>query len=364
MFGDIYKNKKVLVTGNTGFKGSWLSAWLLKLGAEVYGYSIDIPTEPSHFNELGIEKEINQEYGDVRDFNHLKKYIININPDIIFHMAAQPIVRRSYSDPLYTIETNVLGVANVLEATRHVESVKSVVVITSDKCYENVEWIYGYREIDRVGGEDPYSASKGAAEIIASSYMRSFFKDERVYVATVRAGNVIGGGDWAKDRLIPDAMKAWANNEKLIIRSPKATRPWQHVLEPLSGYLLVGKELFNKNKSCKSQAFNFGPDATINKTVEDVLVEMSKSWKNVKWEVEKNKNKLSEAGLLKLNCDKAHNYLQWFPTLDFNKTIEFTVKWYEMYYSFSKNKDVKEYTMNQIEDYISYAQKKDLTWAK
>jgi len=364
MFGDTYKNKKVLITGNTGFKGSWLTAWLLKLGAKVYGYSIDIPSDPSHFIELGIEKEIIHEYGDVRDFRKLESFINRHQPDVIFHMAAQPIVRKSYSDPLYTIETNVLGIANILEATRQIESVKSLVIITSDKCYENVEWTYGYREIDRVGGADPYSASKGAAEIIASSYMRSFFKNDRVYVATVRAGNVIGGGDWAKDRLIPDAMKAWAKNKSLVIRNPQATRPWQHVLEPLSGYLLVGSELLKQNLKCKNESFNFGPDASINKTVEDVLAEMAEIWKNVRWKVEKSPNQLEEAGLLKLSCDKAHHYLNWFPTLSFEKTIEYTVSWYKMFYSSTREKSVKDFTMEQIENYIRLAKKKNLKWTK
>jgi len=364
MFNDIYKNKKVLVTGHTGFKGSWLSEWLIKLGADVYGYSIGIPSIPSHYVELGLEKDMNHHIGDVRDFNNLIKFVDSNKPEIIFHLAAQPIVRKSYRNPLETIETNVMGVANILEVARQSASVKSLVIITSDKCYENVEWTYGYREIDRLGGKDPYSASKGAAEIIASSFMRSFFNDEKTFVATVRAGNVIGGGDWAKDRLIPDSVRAWAKKDVLTIRSPQATRPWQHVLEPLSGYLQVGSELLQRNVQCKNQAFNFGPDAHINKTVEDVLNEMAKSWDNVKWTTSEPNSQLQEAGLLKLSCDKAHHILQWFPTLDFEKTIAYTASWYKMFYSKDDPKYVKEFTRSQIDQYISLAQKKNLKWTK
>jgi len=360
MFNNVYKNRKVLITGHTGFKGSWLAAWLIQLGAEVYGYSIDIPSQPSHFEKLGLDKQMISTFGDVRDINALKAFTDKHKPEIVFHLAAQPIVRRAFANPLETIQTNVIGVSNILEIARNVDYIESVVIITSDKCYENVEWTFGYREVDQLGGEDPYSASKGAAEIIASTYMRSYFKDNRVFVATVRAGNVIGGGDWAKDRLIPDAVRAWSINEPLVIRNPSATRPWQHVLEPLSGYLLVGSELIRKNVLCKNQSFNFGPDSNVNKTVEQVLSEMSKSWQNVKWEVVPDKNNHKEAGLLKLCCDKAHHLINWYPTLSFEETIEFTMSWYRNFYGNNSNFNVSEYTNHQINSYISYTKTKKI----
>ena len=363
MFDSIYKNKKVLITGHTGFKGSWLAKWLIELGANVYGYSIDIPSQPSHFEKLNLEDDMVSCFGDVRDYSNFKNFIDKHEPEIVFHLAAQPIVRMSFTNPLETIETNVMGVANILEITRQVNYIKSLVIITSDKCYENVEWTYGYRETDRVGGEDPYSASKGAAEIIASTYMRTYFNDERVYVSTVRAGNVIGGGDWAKDRLIPDAVRAWSNNKVLNIRNPKATRPWQHVLEPLSGYLQVGAELIKRNKTCKNQSFNFGPDSTVNKNVVEVLTEMSKSWKNVKWNIELNENNQKEAGLLKLCCDKAHHSISWYPTLNFNETIEFTMSWYREYYN-DENFDCNKFTKSQIKLYSKKASSSLLSWTK
>lgn len=364
MYENIYKNKRVLVTGHTGFKGSWLASWLNKLGAEVYGFSIDIPSQPSHYQELELDKEITSQFGDVRNYAEFKAFTDSCKPEIIFHLAAQPIVRKSFSNPLETIETNVLGVSNILEIAKNLDDIKSLVIITSDKCYENVEWTFGYREIDAVGGEDPYSASKGAAEIIASSYMRSFFSDDKVYVATVRAGNVIGGGDWAKDRLIPDAVKAWSKLNPLIIRNPNATRPWQHVLEPLSGYLQIGAELIKRNPKCKNQSFNFGPDSTVNKTVVEVLEEMSHYWNNVNWKVEDNKNNHKEAGLLKLCCDKAHHFIQWFPTLSFKETIEFTMKWYENFYNSSSEVSTKEQTQMQINLYCQLAKERGIKWSK
>lgn len=363
MFKNIYKGKKVLVTGHTGFKGSWLCSWLIELGADVYGYSNEIPSSPSHFEELNLKKKMTSIFGDVRDYDSFKSFLDIHKPEVVFHLAAQPIVRLAYSNPLDTINTNVMGVANILEISRTVNYINSLIIITSDKCYENVEWTYGYRENDRVGGEDPYSASKGAAEIIASTYMRSFFKDDRVFVATVRAGNVIGGGDWAKDRLIPDAVKSWSSNESLTIRNPLATRPWQHVLEPLSGYLQIGAELILKNVKCKNQSFNFGPDSTINKTVDEVLTEMSKSWKSVKWETLKLKDNPKEAGLLKLSCDKAQHTINWFPTLTFEETLEFTMSWYKDFYSLDSKFNATDYTNDQIKKYVDKAKNKGILWS-
>lgn len=364
MFENIYKGKRVLITGHTGFKGSWLASWLIKLGAEVYGYSIDIPTSTSHYEELNLSDKMISSFGDVTDLFSFEKFVNEHKPEVVFHLAAQPIVRYSYTNPLETIHTNVMGVANVLEIARNADYIKSLVIITSDKCYENVEWTYGYREIDRVGGEDPYSASKGAAEIIASSYMRSYFKDDRVFIATVRAGNVIGGGDWAKDRLIPDAVRSWAKGDSLIIRNPTATRPWQHVLEPLSGYLQIGCELIKRNIDCKNQSFNFGPDSNVNKTVVEVLTEMSKSWSNVKWEIEGKNDNPKEAGLLKLSCDKVNHLVGWFPSLSFEETIEFTMLWYGKYYDERSSFNATEITNDQIESYENKAKLKNLKWAQ
>lgn len=364
MFNNIYKGKRVLVTGHTGFKGSWLSMWLISLGAEVIGYSNEIPTNPSHFSELELDKKLKHIIGDVRDFEKLKKVFDEYTPEIIFHLAAQPLVRKSYKEPLETIEVNTMGVANVLEVVRVTDFVKSVVVITSDKCYDNVEWIWGYRENDALGGEDPYSASKGCAELITRTYIKSYFEHSNVFVASARAGNVIGGGDWAEDRIVPDSMIAWSKKEEVVIRSPYATRPWQHVLEPLSGYLQLGAELYNKNTTCKNESYNLGPDSDVNKTVEELLNEMKKGWESVNWKVELPKDhKMKEAGLLKLCCDKANNHLDWYTTLNFEKTIEFTVNWYKEFYSSKTNRDITNLTLSQIKEYCEIAQKKNLKWA-
>lgn len=363
MFKNIYKNKNVLVTGHTGFKGSWLTIWLSQLGANVIGYSNEIPTNPSHFSALKLDQKMNHNIGDIRDFDNLKDVFDLYKPEIVFHLAAQPLVRKSYKEPLQTIEVNTMGVVNVLEIARVSDYVKSIVIVTSDKCYDNVEWIWGYRENDKLGGEDPYSASKGCAELVAKTYMRSFFNEGNTYVATARAGNVIGGGDWADDRIVPDSVLAWSQNKTVKIRSPYATRPWQHVLEPLSGYLQLGSELFLRNNKVKNQSFNLGPEADVNKTVSQLLTEMKKSWELVNWEVDLPKDKkMKEAGLLKLSCDKANNYLDWYTTLDFEKTIEFTVLWYKQYYSSKRKKSISDLTIGQINEYCNLAKLKELKW--
>lgn len=358
-----YKNKNVLITGHTGFKGSWLSVWLDQLGANVIGYSNEIPTNPSHFSSLELDQKINHNIGDVRDFKNLKDVFDLYKPEIVFHLAAQPIVRKSYKEPLETIEVNTMGVVNILEIARVSDYIKSLVVVTSDKCYDNVEWIWGYRENDKLGGEDPYSASKGCAELVAKTYMKSFFKDGNTYVATARAGNVIGGGDWADDRIVPDSVLAWSQNKTVKIRSPYATRPWQHVLEPLSGYLQLGCELYMRNLKVRNESFNLGPEADVNKTVSQLLIEMKKNWELVNWEVDLPKDeKMKEAGLLKLSCDKANNYLNWYTTLDFEKTIEFTVLWYKQYYSSKREKSISDLTIYQINEYCNLAKTKELKW--
>ena len=366
MFGDIYKNKKVLITGNTGFKGSWLTIWLLKSGARVYGTSKDIPTEPSMFKELGLKKEIVHYEKDIRDLVSVKKIIEKVEPDFLFHLAAQPLVSVSYSDPIETITTNVLGTTNVLEALKESNHNCVCVIITSDKCYDNVEWVWGYKATDTLGGKDIYSGSKGAAELIIKSYYHSFFnKDEsNVRITTTRAGNVVGGGDWAKDRIVPDCMRAWSKNETVEIRSPNATRPWQHVLEPLSGYLTLGQQLYT-GKNLNGESFNFGPLSKFNLTVEELLQALSKCWE-IK-DLSKaykiiDEIKFHEAGLLKLNCDKALFYLKWLPTLDYEKLIEFTGNWYFNFYNGQKN--IFNFTLAQIDEYERIAANKEIHWTK
>lgn len=366
IFGDTYRNKKVLVTGNTGFKGTWLCTWLISLGADVYGISKDIPTNPSMFEELGLADKITHYTEDVRNFKGVNEIINAVKPDFIFHLAAQPIVSTSYNDPLDTISSNVMGTANILEVLRNYENPCTAVIITSDKCYDNVEWIYGYKETDALGGKDIYSGSKGAAEIIFKSYYHSFFKKEDglVQIATARAGNVIGGGDWALDRIIPDCMRSWSEGKVVEIRSPKATRPWQHVLEPLSGYLQLGQQLFN-NHSLNGESFNFGPQAEYSHTVKEVLEDMS-----IRWHFDDSKKaykvtgdvKFYEAGLLKLNCDKALFHFRWKPTLDYQTLLEYTSDWYYEFYK--KKQDMFTYTKCQIEDYINLAEKGKIEWTK
>lgn len=362
MFNDIYKNKKVLVTGNTGFKGSWLSLWLKELGAEVYGLSKDIPSEPSLFEITKLEKHINHKFIDIRNLEATSSYINTVKPDYVFHLAAQPIVKTSYDDPVDTMSSNIMGTAHILEALRKSNHKCVAVMITSDKCYDNVEWEWGYKETDALGGKDPYSASKGAAELMIKTYFHSFFNkpDSNVRLSAVRAGNVIGGADWAAHRLVPDMFRSWSNDETVTIRSPYATRPWQHVLEPLSGYLKVGQVL-SENKKLNGMAFNFGPNSDQNKTVLDLLNEIATYWehseKNEMFEIVPNTN-FHEAGLLKLNCDRALHYLNWKPTLNFNQTVEFTASWYNSFYN-KKDVNMFDYTNNQIMRYVTIAKERN-----
>lgn len=363
MFKDIYKNKRVLVTGHTGFKGTWLTTWLLNLGAEVAGYSISVPTSPSHFEELNLESKIEHHFGDIREYDKLLKVCQDFKPEFIFHLAAQPLVRDSYENPRETFDVNMIGTLNVLEVIRKLDDVVKVgVIITSDKCYDNVEWVYGYREDDRLGGEDPYSGSKGAAEIITKSYMHSFFKEGFPNVCTTRAGNVIGGGDWAKDRIIPDIVRSWSQNLPVEIRSPYSTRPWQHVLEPLSGYLSVGAELYESGSQHRNNAYNFGPDSKVNKNVGELIDEMKQLWENSPGWINKYVDDgKKEANLLKLSCDKANINLEWYPVMGFEETIDFTMSWYANYY-FDK-KSVFDFTNDQINLYTSKARERKIKWA-
>lgn len=359
-----FKNKKVLVTGNTGFKGSWLTSWLLKLDAEVFGYSIDIPTQPSMYEALKLNEKVHQKFADVRDYESLKEYIEETKPDYIFHMAAQPIVSESYRAPLDTISTNVMGTANLLEAVKTLNHRCNVLVITSDKCYENVEWLWGYRETDRLGGKDIYSASKAAAEIVFSAFSRSFIQNnDNVRVASVRAGNVIGGGDWAADRIVADCMRAWSRDDKVTIRCPSATRPWQHVLEPLSGYLTLAL-LMDEDASLDSEQFNFGPRADQNHTVEELLIDLAKGWGwsciEEAYQVE-DEVPFNEASLLKLNCDKALSMLKWQPTYNYDECVSEIAQWYGAYYQASE--DLFQLTLSQITRYEQLAEKRNVVWA-
>jgi CDP-glucose 4,6-dehydratase len=366
MFANVYKDKKVLVTGHTGFKGTWLSTWLLELGAEVCGISKDIPSQPSMFEELGLESKIEHHFADVRDLPTIKNIIHTFKPDFLFHLAAQPIVSKSYSDPLETISTNVMGTANVLETLRTLDNRCNAVIITSDKCYENVEWVWGYKETDPVGGRDIYSGSKGAAEVIFHAYQQSFFaqSDGKVRIATGRAGNVIGGGDWAADRIVADCMRAWSESERVEIRCPDATRPWQHVLEPLSGYLALGQGLLQNDKNHGEQ-YNFGPRSEQNHTVKDLLSDLSSFWKFKNSDdafLVTDNIPFHEAGLLKLNCDKALFNLKWEANLDYKDCIKFVSEWYYKFYQ--NNDDMMEITRMQIKEYEQKALEKELVWCK
>ncbi len=359
---NFFKDKRVLVTGNTGFKGSWLTIWLLQLGAKVAGLSVDIPTQPSLYAALNLENDIEQYWEDLRNPDSVKAAFAAFKPDLVFHLAAQPIVKTAYEQPHLTFETNVMGMVNVLEAIREAEQLQAAVLITSDKCYENVEWPYGYREIDHLGGKDPYSASKGCAELVAHAYWHSFFtnNEHMAKLATTRAGNVIGGGDWAVGRLIPDILRAWVKEDKLIIRSPHATRPWQHVLEPLSGYLCLAEDLAKSKQQATSKAYNFGPREDTVKSVGQVVHEFAQFWPQGQWAVEENKN-MKEASLLKLDCSKARHELNWQAVMGFPKTIEFTAQWYQRYYQ--GNAGLKDFTLQQIDQYVEFAQARELAWA-
>jgi CDP-glucose 4,6-dehydratase len=361
-FNDIYKEKKVLVTGHTGFKGSWLTLWLLEMGAEVCGYSIGYPTDPCNFKLCNLDQEIKHIEGDVSDLEKLDNAFSEFKPDIVFHMAAQPLVRLSYDDPKLTFDTNIGGTINILECLKNHHCVSAAVMITSDKCYENCEWLWGYRESDRLGGADPYSASKAGAEIVISSYMRSFFNADSKLpkIASARAGNVIGGGDWASDRIVPDFAKSYVDKNELVLRSPNATRPWQHVLEPLSGYLTLGASLLDSPNS-QGESFNFGPSSTDNHTVETLIKELTKNWDGTSWSVSDSADNKSECGLLQLNCDKASAMLNWRPVLHFEETVKWTADWYQAY--INDNADMNKYTREQITSYISLAGERNIGWA-
>ena len=325
---DFWAGKKVFLTGHTGFKGSWLSLWLHSMGAEVTGYSLSAPTTPSLF-ELGKLKNIFVESvsGDVTDFEALKKALDKANPEIVIHMAAQPLVRRSYQDPIQTYTTNVMGTVNIMEAARISGSVRVILNVTTDKCYENREWHWGYRENEPLGGYDPYSSSKACSELITSAYRQSFFQGAGIMVGTARAGNVIGGGDWAEDRLIPDLIKAFMKGEQIQIRNPEAVRPWQHVLEPLSGYLLLCQRLYEGGEEY-AQAWNFGPRDSDAKPVEWIVNQMSDKWpyEHPGYQVVR-EDHIHEANMLKLDCSKSMNELNWAPRWTLDQALDATIQW-------------------------------------
>ncbi len=362
-FGGAFKGKRVLVTGHTGFKGSWLCEWLLSLGAEVAGFSNGVPYADCHFELLGLANRIKHFEGDVRNLEDLVRAFKDFQPEVVFHLAAQSLVRKSYEDPKQTIETNAMGTLNILEAIRQNECVAAAVLITSDKCYLNVGWDFGYRETDTLGGEDPYSASKACAEIIAYTYIHSYFNSPNsTQIATVRAGNVIGGGDWASNRIVPDCIRAWSGKKHVQIRNPNHTRPWQHVLEPLSGYLLLGSELLAKNPKVRGEAFNFGPNHTANKTVGELVTEMKKTWESASWEIMPSEPHAgAEATLLQLNCDKALNRLKWTATLSFDEAVRLTTEWYLAKHETSV--DTVELTRSQIAFYQNQALNRLLPWS-
>lgn len=360
----VFHGKRVLVTGHTGFKGSWLATWLHSLGARVTGVALDPPTVPSHFDAAGLAKLVTDHRVDIRNRNALQALVQASRPEFVFHMAAQPLVRQSYRDPVETYETNVLGTIHVLEALRLLKEPCTAVLITSDKCYNNVEWVWGYRESDALGGPDPYSASKGAAEIAIRSYVKSFFSspDNLVRIAVARAGNVIGGGDWAADRIVPDCVRAWSRGECVELRSPLATRPWQHVLEPLSGYLTLAAAL-TAHPELHGEPFNFGPSAQQSHTVLELVEQMGRHWDRVRWEdVSQNNNGPYESGLLKLNCDKALHHLRWQAVLGFSETVRLAAEWYRQYYN-QPGRAILDRTLAQIADYTEQAKSKRIPWA-
>ena len=347
MDNNFWKGKKVLVTGHTGFKGGWLSLWLQHLGAKVTGISLEPPTKPNFYTQAKVSQGMLSLREDIRNADAIKKILQQHQPEIVFHLAAQPLVRYSYDNPIETYETNVMGTLHVLEAIRSIKTVQAAIMITTDKCYENKEWCWGYREIDPMGGYDPYSSSKGSAELLIASYRNSYLPTT---VASVRAGNVIGGGDWAEDRIIPDIVRAFQQNTTVIIRNPQAIRPWQHVLEPLAGYMQLAEQIANNGKEYAS-AWNFGPKEDDVKTVQWIVEQMAKQWGgNASWTTDK-ANHPHEANYLKLDCSKANTKLNWYPRWDLFNTLIKIIDWHKAEIN---NEDMRKYSVSQIEKYIDY----------
>ena len=374
-----WRGKRVLLTGHTGFKGSWLALWLQSLGARVTGFSLDIPTEPSLFDALRLSELLSDVRGDVRDPRSLQKAMHQAQPEIVLHLAAQSLVRQSYAQPVETYATNVMGTAHILEASRAANGLRAVVIVTSDKCYENREWELGYRENDPLGGHDIYSCSKGMAELVVAGFRRSFFPPDRldahgVALASARAGNVLGGGDWASDRIVPDAVRALERRLPISVRNPDAVRPWQHVLEPLSGYLLLGMRLSEKTaeRAGFCEAWNFGPHAESQRTVRDVVETILRFWGEGSWRPSREEGP-HEAGRLALSIEKAQTRLGWNPRWSFEETIDRTVRWYQRWRKAEGAEALRALMLSQIRDYTGgVAAPEDIeqgssavkTWAK
>jgi len=363
MFGNAFHNKSVWLSGHTGFKGAWLAQWLMQLGAKVHGFAQSANTKPALFDQLSLGSRVHHTVGDICDLSAVRESIKNARPDFVFHLAAQSLVRLSYAQPLQTYQINVLGTAHVLEVLRELNQPCVAVCITSDKCYENKEWLHGYRETDPLGGHDPYSASKAAAEIVIASYRRSFFASGPLKLASARAGNVIGGGDWATDRIVPDCVRALKADRPIPVRNKTAVRPWQHVLEPLSGYLwlaavLARPKLARRDLGTVDLAFNFGPDASSGRTVAELVQEVLRHWPG-SWKDLSDPNAPHEAGMLRLAIDKAHALLDWAPVWDFAPTIEKTVLWYRA----AQEEEALDLTTRQIDEYVKDARAAGLRWA-
>jgi CDP-glucose 4,6-dehydratase len=356
-FRNAYQNKKVLITGHTGFKGSWLSLWLMELSAKVIGYSLEPPTEPNLFEAINLKDKIIHLIGDVRDEKHLSSTFEKYQPEFVFHLAAQPLVRFSYKEPKLTYETNVMGTVNVLEAVRKTKSVRVCVIVTSDKCYENKEWVFGYRETDPLGGYDPYSSSKGCSELVTTAYRSAFFNPKKygeihkVALSSVRAGNVIGGGDWSVDRLIPDCVRALSQKKEIVVRNPSATRPWQYVLDPLSGYLLLGSLMYGDGARYSS-VWNFGPNNESIMTVEELVKLVIKHWGIGNYAIDTS-NHPHEAGFLKLDVSKACALLGWAPIYDVYEAIKRTTNWYNNFYNGVRKEELYEFTVEEIWTYVN-----------
>lgn len=362
--GSAFAGRTVLITGHTGFKGAWLTAWLKQLGAKVVGVALDPPTDPSHFAAACLSEAMADLRVDIRHREALEDSVVSAQPDFVFHLAAQALVRRSYEDPLDTWQTNVMGTLHLLEALRKLDKPCAAVIITSDKCYDNVEWVWGYRETDAMGGPDPYSASKGAAELAIRSHIKSYFPKttSKVRIASARAGNVIGGGDWAVDRIVPDCVKAWSINNGVELRNPHSTRPWQHVLEPLSGYLSLAIALAQRPE-LHGEPFNFGPPAQQNHSVLELVQQMALHWDQVRWQdVSLSVVRPYESGLLKLNCDKALHHLHWHAVMGFEDTVRMTAEWYRAYYQ--QPTQIAATTDAQIKIYTVFAKQHGLAWAQ